>query len=103
MTKYRYFVVGDEDTVLGFQCAGVAGAVVNTSQEAAEALRRVREGGVGVVIVTEEVADMVRAEMDALRFEEALPLVVEVPGPQGPLPGRRTLSDIIREAVGIKV
>jgi hypothetical protein len=41
--------------------------------------------------------------VDEIRFGEALPLIVEVPGLNGPLPGRRSLPDIIREALGIRV
>ena len=56
-----------------------------------------------MVILTEEIADLLREEVDEIRFSEALPLVVEVRGPQGAWPGRRALADIIREAVGVRV
>jgi len=31
------------------------------------------------------------------------PLIVEIPGLHGHLPGRKTLTDSIREAIGIRV
>ena len=101
--NYRYFVIADEDTLLGFRCAGLSGRAVSTSQEAVETLRAAREQNVGIVIVTEEIAAMMQKEIDALRFSGELPMVVEIPGAQGPMPGRRSLSEVIREAIGVKV
>ena len=101
--NYRYFVIADEDTLLGFRCAGLSGRAVSAGEEAVEALREAREKNAGIVIVTEEVAAMIGAEIDALRFSDELPMVVEVPGAQGPMPGRRSLSEVIREAIGVKV
>ncbi len=100
----RYYVVGDEDTVLGFRYAGVAGEVARDAAEARAALERLkRPGDVTILIVTDTIADMVREEVNALRFDFELPLVVEVPGPRGPSPMRKDLLALIREAVGIKV
>ena len=99
----KYLVIADQDTVLGFRCAGVPGAFVSDHDEALEALRTARDRGVGVVILTEEIAHMIQEDVDEIRFSEALPLVVEVSGPKGPWPDRRSLADIIREAVGVKV
>jgi len=101
--RYTYYVIGDEDAVLGFRTAGIPGVVVKDRQEALEALKVAQEKKAGVVIITEEAADRVRAEVDEIRFGEALPLIVEIPGMNGPLPGRRSLPDVIREALGIRV
>ncbi len=100
----RYHVIGDEDTVLGFRFAGVPGQVVTTADEARAALEPFRPpGDVAVLIITDAIANLVRAEVNALRFDFELPLVVEVPGPAGPSPLRKDLLTLIREAVGIKV
>ena len=100
----RYYVIGDEDTVLGFRYAGVEGEIVASPEEAREALARVeRSPDIGILIITDVVADTIRREVNAVRFDRALPLVVEVPGPTGPSPQRRDLLAMIREAVGIKI
>ena len=100
---HTYHVIGDEDTVLGFRCAGVPGTVAATAEEVRSALRALRKGGAGVVLITESAADLAREEVDDIRFNAELPMVVQIPGPQGPIPGRRDLAAIIREAIGIKV
>lgn len=100
----RYFVIGDEDTVLGFRYAGVDGRVVDDAAEARAALRHARAtANIGTVLITQDVADMIRREVDDLRFDEELPLIAEIPGPAGPAADRRTLTEMIREAVGIRV
>ena len=101
--RYHYFVIADEDTVLGFRAAGLPGRAVATAADAARAIEYARERDVGILILTEEVADMARQEVAAMRFSKEPPMVVEVPGAEGPLPGRRSLSTVIREAVGIRV
>jgi vacuolar-type H+-ATPase subunit F/Vma7 len=101
--KHAYYVIGDEDTVLGFRCAGIPGRSVATSADVLDGIEEARRAGAGILILTEEVADMARQEVDALRLSPGLPMLVEIPGPQGPLAGRRTLQSIIREAIGVKV
>jgi vacuolar-type H+-ATPase subunit F/Vma7 len=101
--SHEYHVIGDEDTVLGFRCAGVPGTVVTTAEAARTALRTLRKSAAGVVLITETAADLAREEVDDIRFNAELPMVVQIPGPQGPIPGRRDLAAIIREAIGIKV
>jgi len=100
----RYHVIGDEDTVLGFRYAGIGGDLVGTADEARQALERVgRQPDVGILIITDVVADLIRDEVNAIRFGGKLPLVVEVPGPTGPSAERQDLLALIREAVGIRV
>ena len=100
----RYHVIGDEDTVLGFRYAGVSGEIVRTAEDARAALERAaRLGDVAILIITDTIADSVRGEVNRLRFDFELPLVVEVPGPGGPSPRRKHLLALIREAVGIRV
>jgi len=100
----HYYVVGDQDTVLGFRFAGVPGEVAETPEQAHAALERFRRPGDTVIlIVTDAVADMARELVNALRFGFELPLVVEVPSARGPSPQRKGLLALIREAVGIKV
>ena len=100
----RYHVIGDEDTVLGFRFAGIRGQVAETAEAARAALGEACDRrDVGIVIITDVIADQIREEVNRIRFSLALPLVVEVPGPGGPSPERRDLLELIHEAVGVKV
>ena len=100
----EYFVIGDEDTVRGFRLAGVEGRAVTTVQDAAAALQEaVRRTDLGVIIITDAVATGIREQVDATRLECERPLLVEIPGPGGPVAGRKTLRQLVQEAVGIRI
>ncbi len=98
------FVLGDTDTVLGFAYVGVEGTVVESAPAAKQAFdAAVRRPDVKILIITEGVAHLVRADVDEVRFEGERPVIVEIPGPDGPRPDRRALLDLIRLAIGVRV
>ena len=100
----KFFCIGDEDTVRGFRLAGLAGQAVVTAEEASAALQTaVKRPDVGVVIITDAVAADIREQVDRVRLECERPLLVEVPGPQGPIVGRKSLRQLVQEAVGIRI
>ena len=47
----------------------------------------------------ERLAESVREKVNQIRFQEALPLIVEVPGPEGPGEEGPSLLKMIRDAV----
>lgn len=100
----KFYCIGDEDTVRGFRLAGVDGQIVSSNEEAATALKSaVGQRDIGVVIITDAVAADIRAQVDTIRLEREQPLLVEIPGPAGPIPGRKTLRQLVQEAVGIRI
>ena len=100
----EFFVIGDEEVVLGFRFAGVDGAAVYNRAGALEAFDRATTAGdVKILILTEQASAMIQDEVTAWQFGGAYPLVVEVPGIEGHLENRRSLVDAIREAVGVHV
>ncbi len=110
----KYFVIGEREIVLAFALVGVEGAVATNRAEALDAFNRVTgKGGAmnapvneerpKVLILTEEVSMMLEPEVLDWQKGAKYPLVVEIPGINGHLSGRKTLTDSIREAVGIQV
>jgi V/A-type H+-transporting ATPase subunit F len=57
----------------------------------------------GMLVLTDVVASEIRALVDHIRIERESPLIVEIPGPDGPMQGRKTLRQFVQEAVGIRV
>jgi len=100
----KYFVIADEDTVLGFRYAGVDGKAVRSAEEAREVFRRAcSQRQIGIILIQDSIAQSIREEVNRVRFEAKIPLVVEIPGPEGTIKGRPTLKQLIQEAVGIRV
>lgn len=100
----KFHCIADEDTVRGFRLAGIDGEVVATAAEADAAVRRAAENpAIGILILTDLVAADIRSLVDEIRVERSRPLIAEIPGPDGPMPGRKTLQQLVQEAVGIRI
>jgi V/A-type H+-transporting ATPase subunit F len=99
-----YFIIGDEDSVLGFSLVGVKGRVVNNAKEAESAFESVLEDReIGIIIITERIADLIRPLVDRYIFTQVFPLIVEVPDRRGKVTGKPTLREMVNEAIGIKL
>ncbi len=100
----KFYVIADEDIVLGFRYAGIEGEIVNEPAKALEAFRKaVSLPDVGILMMTEKIADFLDEEVLKWQMESSYPLIVEIPDFDGHLPDRRTLAEAIREAIGINV
>jgi len=100
----RYFIIGDEDAVLGFGLVGVEGTVATSVAQAEEAFSAAMEQpDIGIIIITERVADLIRPQVDRFIFTRNFPLIVEIPDRQGPLPGKPGIREMVNRAIGIKL
>lgn len=100
----QYFVIGEEDAVLGLGLVGVRGRIVSDAGEAADAFRSAIESGeVGILLITEDAADMIREQVDRFVFAEEFPLVLELPGRGGWSEGRPSLRAVVNNAIGINL
>jgi V/A-type H+/Na+-transporting ATPase subunit F len=100
----RYFIIGDEDTVLGFGMVGVEGQVVDDKPSTESAFKHaLQDHSIGVVIITERAAEYIREQVDSYLFSEQFPLIVEIPDRKGRLEGRPGLREMVNEAIGIKL
>ena len=102
----RYYVLGDEETVTGFRLAGVHGEVAEAADAARlrETFQRlVGNPNIGILIITERLAEQLGETLDNHRVRLSTPLVVEVPDREGPLEGKRTLIEMITEAIGVRL
>lgn len=100
----KFRCIADEDTVRGFRLAGVDGVAVGSPAEAEQAVRQAAENpDIGILILTDLVAAGIRPLVDEIRINRSRPLITEIPGPDGPLPGRKTLRQLVQEAVGIRI
>lgn len=99
----RYFVIGDEDTVLGFSLVGTRGMTASNAPEAQAALHKALEQQeYGIIIITQDVADMIRSEVDRYVFSESFPLIVEIPNRQSGYVSR-DLKTLVNEAIGVSL
>jgi len=100
----KVLVIGHPDAVLGFSLAGVAGRVATTAAEVNEALDDAQSSkDVGIVLVTQDVAELISARMEHLKLRSTVPLIVEIPSQGGVPEGQASLGEIVLRAIGIKL
>jgi Archaeal/vacuolar-type H+-ATPase subunit F len=96
----EYYVIGDEDTVLGFSLVGVSGTACHTADEAKIAWEHVLENkNFAIIIITEDVASLIRETVDRFLFSESFPLVVEIP--RRGEKSSRDLRALVNDAIGV--
>ena len=99
----RYFIIGDEDAVLGFGLVGVEGTVAGSVAQAREAFSEaIEQSDIGIIIITERAADLIRPQVDQFIFTRNFPLILEIPDRQGPLAGKPGIREMVNQAIGIK-
>ncbi|MBP7479906.1 MAG: V-type ATP synthase subunit F [Spirochaetaceae bacterium] len=109
----KYFVIGERELVLAFSLVGVSGETAVNRSEVLNAFRRITGSGTAsvnapaiserpkVLILTEEAASMIEEEVREWQMNGDYPLIVEIPALAGHMSGKKSLTDAIREAVGI--
>lgn len=109
----KFHIIGDREMVLAFKLTGVDGTVAENRQEVLEAFNRMTgKGGVvstpvdelpNVLILTEGAAATIEEEEIAWQKTGKFPLIVEIPDLDGRATGKKTLTDAIREAIGVQI
>lgn len=109
----KFYIIGCRELVLAFKLTGVEGTIAETRSEILDAFNRVTgKGGIAnvptgeiprVLILTEEAASQIEEEEIQWQKTGKFPLIVEIPGLNGHLKGKKSLSDAIKEAIGVEV
>ncbi|MBL8050027.1 MAG: V-type ATP synthase subunit F [Anaerolineales bacterium] len=100
----KILVIGHPDAVLGFSLTGVGGRVATNAEEVNQALDEAQANKeVGIVLVTQDVAELIPVRMEHLKLRSTIPLVVEIPSAGGVPEGQASLGDIVLRAIGIKL
>ena len=100
----KVLVIGNPDAVLGFSLVGVEGRAVPTVDEVNQAMDEAMAAhDIGIVLVTMDMARLIEARMDLLKLQSTIPLVVEIPGPEGGSADQPSLSDVVLRAIGVKI
>lgn len=94
--------------MLAFSLVGVAGTVASTREQALSAFvwateQSSQEERPKILILSEQTASLLEEEVVSRQMKNKPPLIVEVPGLQGRLEGRKSLMDLIREAIGMHI
>jgi len=108
LSEMKIAVIGDSDTVSGFRLGGVTNSYVVKADEPIDAVLKelISDEELGVIIVTERVADANRSTIDDLNKSKKsiTPIIVEIPDKGGPIVREvDPLNVLIKSAIGVEM
>ena len=97
---YKIAVMGDADSVLGFQALGLEVCPVSSAEEGHLALHRMAKENYAIIYMTEQLASQLSQEIH--RYHDSVtPAIILIPGREGPLGlGQTALKAAVERAVG---
>ena len=101
-----FFVLGEEDVVLGFNFIGIQGKTADTNDEVIAEFKKITNGDygeIGVLLLTEKISEQLDERLMKWQLSGKYPLIVEIPGMDGHLEGKKSMLDSIRKAIGLSV
>lgn len=101
----KSFLISDNrDTWVGMRLAGIDGVMVKTREKALlEFKNAVKSQDIGILIVTEKIVDMIRAEYLEYKIKSKTPLIIEIPDRHGSIREYNAIKNYIRDSVGIHI
>jgi len=96
----KLFVIGHEETVLGFSLIGVEGFSTDDPVAARQKLDELMaERDVGLILITAGLARRLEARLQEIERDTTLPIVLRVPAPGEPL-DRPPVRELVRRSLG---
>ena len=101
----KFFLISDNiDTQIGLRLVGVKGVVVHEKEEILSALKKAKAmKDVGIILMTEKIANVVPEAVYELRTSKSLPLLAIIPDRHGTTRPKDFITRYVKEAIGVKM
>ena len=101
----KFFCISDNtDTQIGMRLAGVEGIVVHTSDEFSQALDKAcKDAEIGLVLISHKLMKLCPEKIYTIKLRSKYPLVVEIPDRHGDSNISETITEYVRESIGLKI
>ena len=101
----RFYLISDNtDTQTGMRLAGIEGVVAHQADEVTAALDyALAQPDVGMILVTEKIADDFEAIVNEAKQAPDAPLILAIPDRHGSALGKDRSTRYVREAIGVKI
>jgi V/A-type H+/Na+-transporting ATPase subunit F len=100
----KIFVIGADAAVWGFALTGVPGRIVENAGELNSALDEALQAeDIGIILITSDVVGLAQERIEALLVQPEGKLVLEIPGPEGASTYGRSIGELLRRTVGVKI
>lgn len=100
---YKIGVIGDRESVLGFQAVGLDVFPAGDAEEAKKTLKRLAKEDFAIIYITEQFYQYMMKEVEAYT-DSRLPAVIPIPGKDGSLGiGMTSVKKSVERAVGADI
>lgn len=78
----RVIAIGRQSFVTGFMLSGVEGYVAESPPQALQKIGELsRRDDVGLLVVSDDISEPIREELNNIRVKNPIPVIYELPGP----------------------
>ena len=99
-----YLISDNIDTRVGMRLAGINGVIVHEREEVLKEIdKAASDKDVGIILITEKNAELAREEVNSLKLNMSIPLIIEVPDRHGTLSKSDRITRYINESIGVKI
>ncbi|RRD95509.1 ATP synthase subunit F [Clostridiales bacterium COT073_COT-073] len=99
-----YLISDNIDTQTGMRLAGVEGVVLHEKEEVLAALSGVlKNPDIGILLITEKIGHLIADEIRDIKMNCHIPLVVEIPDRHGSSRAKDSITQYVKEAIGLKI
>jgi V/A-type H+-transporting ATPase subunit F len=101
----KFFLISDNiDTLTGMRLAGIKGVVVHGREETlAAVLDACSKEDIGILLITELLAEIIPEELKAVRLDATKPIVTIIPDRHGERRRSDYITNYIKESIGLKI
>ncbi|MBP0961311.1 MAG: V-type ATP synthase subunit F [Oscillospiraceae bacterium] len=101
----KFFLISDNiDTLMGMRLSGIEGVVVHEKHEVKEALNNaLKDSEIAVILITQKLITESSELVYDLKLNRKYPLIVEIPDRHGSSHISTSISQYVREAIGIRI
>jgi V/A-type H+-transporting ATPase subunit F len=101
----RFYLISDNvDTQEGMRLAGIDGVVVHKAEEVQKALDdAIQMDDVAVILITATLLQLCPEKIYTLKLKMKKPLIVEIPDRHGNGRTKDSITEYVREAIGVKI
>lgn len=99
-----YVITDNINTLVGMQLAGVEGQLISSSDSFATVFDQViKNDEIGILMIAPKLIEANQKKVDQVRFNQEVPLIVEISGAEEYKNNRNKITETIQKAVNISV
>ncbi|WP_326908884.1 V-type ATP synthase subunit F [Sedimentibacter sp. MB31-C6] len=99
-----FLICDSRDTWVGLRLAGIDGVIVHDRANALSTMKKVLQNReIGILILTEKIADMISEEVMEYKIKSKVPLIIEIPDRHGSIRTYDAIEKYISDSVGIRI